>query len=556
MIARIKRHNRHKRGYSRFKRLLQGVRYNLKPKFIFLALPLAVGLGVLLAIYTGLYTHDLSSLGSQRLVTTNWSNAQSILTKAMPKYQPHGDAFTFYTLKYGQDLAGVARTYNLDATRLAALNPGLVAAGSVVRLPVSKGPLIDMVASSGQLSGANISQQNGIITVKNNFANRQPLAVTWPTLAQYLTRYGAIRQVDDNTYEVLKPISVEGDIRLTIGGAAKTRLLLDSSTSSQTCLCFKGSVVLFKNAAVTSYDPSTKRPDTTVSDGRASVRMLDGRMDIVNSQFSFLGSPQHKGIASGQAAVDTGRGVIWQTSDDNKTRNETTGWVEHSLFRNNYNGAVILGATGMTWRNNRFYRNISDGLLARNASNNMIVDDIFAANGANGLHIEMHSNHNFVHACQLVGNYAAGISVDKQANYNDIFGCQAYMNNDNFVVRSANFNRLRRNVSDQPRADNFRIKGTANDSFIENNEIYGGVRGIELSNGAMNGLITGNHLHASRRALFVSNGSHNTLFADNTVDSLAYILSPADHVIFGPNHIGRVKQAPVLPANMVETLPW
>lgn len=539
-----RRYNAHKRDYSRSTRLLQGVRYNLKPKFVFLALPLFVGGGVLLAIFTGLYTHDLSDVGSQRLITPHWSEAQSILLKAAPNYQTNQDASTSYTLKYGQNLAGVAQIYNLDAARLATLNPEPVGAGSIVKLPAPKGPLNKSVVVSGQLSAANVTQQNGIVTIKNNFTNRQPIVVDWPVLAQYLIKYGAVRQLDDHTYEVLQPISVEGDVRLTIGDVKRTKLLLDSTPASRTCLCFKGSVVLFTNVSVTSYDPATKRPDTNMSDGRASVRMLDGRMDIVNSHFSFLGMPPPKGQPGAQGvAKETNRGVTWRTGSDNKTGDQTTGWIENSTFRNNYTGAVLIGAAGMTWRDNHFYRNTSDGLLARDASNNnTMANNVFAINGANGLHIETRSNHNFIHDCQAVGNHAAGISFNKQANYNDVRKCEASSNNDNYVVSSANFNRFRGNVSNQPLVDNFRIKGAAYNSFIENNDVYGGAKGVELSSGAMNSLIAGNRIHAARRAILVSNGSRNTLFANNTVDSLAYIITPGDHVIFGPNRIGQVKQ--------------
>lgn len=505
---------------------------------ILLLIPIAVGVTTLSLIVSGFFYRNLADLGSRRLVTENWESAKTILLNQQPAYERR---YAYYQVKNGQTLESLSDYFSVNVEKLKVLNPGVIAAGTTIKVPPIEKPYQPTSGSNGLLSLASVIDEQGIIRVQHKYDKRQPITTTFPELTSFLSAYNALEQVGPTVYRINRPISLEGDIRLDVTADTVSRLELRSSPNDITCLCLDGSAVLIKDIEVTSFNPATGLPDTNYKDGRSFIRMKNGRMDIINSRFSDLGNSS-TGLSKTSPLYPIQKdggvsGVAWKIASDRLGQQITTGWIEGSSFERNYFGSYSFGSSGMVWKNNNFKRNSVHGLNLHDDSNNaLIVDNTFLENGKHGIILSARSNYNMIRNNISLNNNGHGFMLYQDSAYNLIERNDALGNADNFVIHQSNFNSFVNNKSYLPASSHVRISSSSNSNYIVDNILYGGRRGIFLYDGIDNTYIAGNSIYQVDKKLETA-GAQNTLLTDNTMDNINYDIAANDRMIFGYNKI-------------------
>lgn len=524
-------------GRTRQKKFFE-FRHNIKPSIILLIIPLVVGLLSVGLVSSGLYYSELADFGSKRLITENWESARDTLLKVRPDYERK---FAYYKVKNGQTLDSIATYFGVDPQKLTLLNPGIIAAGTTIKIPPVEKPLQPIAGANGVLNQAAVFDDSGLLHVKQKYDLRRPVLTTIPELAQFLAKYGAIEQTGPTSYRINKSISLEGDIRLDITKPTVERLELRSSPNDITCLCLDEASVLIDGIEIQSYDPLTKLPDTNTKDGRSFVRMENGRMDILNSKLTHLGNnliENSKGLAMHSTLLGGGvYGVSWRIPNEQLGVQIATGWVENSEFSHNHFGAYSFSTSGMLWRNNQFTNNVVYGLDTHDDSNNALIEgNTFAYNGGHGLILSERCNYNVVRNNLSARNKLHGYMIHMDSAYNLVEQNTAYGNVDNFVIYQSNYNSIHGNKSYQPQSSHIRISHSSNNNFLTDNQLAAGRRGIYLYDGVNNTYVVNNSM-SEVDIKIRTNGAQNTLFADNSIDNINYDIASGDRMIFGRNTI-------------------
>lgn len=533
----------------------RGLRHNLRPALIIVAIPLVVGAAVFSVFFSGGYDTALQSVGNERLVTENWQAADTAFLQRQPDYERK---YAYYKLKEGQNLATAAAYFSVSEAKLRQLNPGLIAVGTTIKVPPVEHMLAPTAGPNGKIATAVVTEDRGLLRIRQ--AYRSELAITnLPELTAFLKRYNAIEQTGPTSYRINRAISLEGNIRLDATAATVTKLELRSQPHDITCLCFDEASALLQDLKITTYDPTTGKPDMTYADERAFVRAKNGRMDAVNVDFSYLGNDlpdaQKASERVNQAQKEGGTyGVSWRISDDMLGQEIATGWVEHSRFTYNHFGAYTYGASGIMWRNNYFGHNEVYGLDPHDDSNNALIEDnLFAYNGKHGFIVSKRCNYNIIRNNTSVGNKLHGFMLHQDSDYNVIENNVAYDNVDNYVIFASDYNTVRNNKSYNARSSHVRINAQSRNTFVTNNVLLGGRRGVFLYGGTENTYIAKNTVHVGREVL-MTDGAKNAMFAKNTIDALAYkVVQDDDRLIFGPNTIDKLVTSET--ANIPHTAP-
>ena len=520
------------------KRKSQSFRHNLKPALIIIMIPILIGASVLAVFLSGRYNKALGTVGTQRLLTTNWEQADAAFQKRQPEYERK---FAYYKLKEGQTLESVAAYFSVDAAKLKNANPGLIVPGATIKVPPVERPLEPTAGANGKITTAVITEDNGLLRIRVPY--KSELAITTiPELVALLKSYSAIEQTGPKTYRINRAISVEGNVRLDITSATVTKLELKSAAHDISCLCSDEAAMLLKDVAITTYDPATGKPDTDFADERAFVRAKNGRMDAINVDFSYLGNDlpdaQKASERVNKAQKEGGTyGVSWRISDDLLGVEIATGWVESSRFIKNHFGAYTYGASGMMWRNNYFARNDVYGLDPHDDSNNALVENnVFDHNGKHGFIVSKRCNYNIIRNNTSVGNKLHGFMLHQDSDYNVIENNVSYDNVDNYVIYASDYNTIRNNTSYKARSSHVRINAKSVNSFVTGNTFIGGRRGVYIYGETSNVYIANNKMNTSKEVL-MTDAAKNVLFAHNTINGLTYKVGEDDRLIFGPNSV-------------------
>jgi parallel beta-helix repeat protein len=528
-------------------------RHNTRPIFILLFLPLVIGCITVALIATGLYARSVTNIGSKRLVTENWQIAADLLEKSQPTYERK---YAYYKVKDGQTLEQVAAYFSVNIDKLRVMNPGKIVAGTTVKIPPVESPLKLTAGPNGKISKAVITQKGNLLRVTNKYNLRQPIVTTIPDLAAFLASYGAIEQTGPTSYRINKAISLDGDIRLDLTKATVSKLELRSSPGDVTCLCMDESAALIDGVNISSYDPATQKPDLTYEDGRAFVRMKNGRMDVLNANFSYLGNSLKEQLTNEAAKTSTIQneggvyGVSWRIADDQLGIQIATGWVEKSRFTYNHFGAFTYGSSGMMWRNNNFSHNEVYGLDPHDDSNNALIEDnVFEHNGKHGFIVSKRCNYNIIRNNLSYDNKLHGFMLHQDSAYNVIEDNVAYGNTDNFVIYESNFNTIRDNTSYSPKSSHIRVNRASHNTTITGNKLYGGPRGIYLYDGPASTYIANNTIYGVAKVLH-THGTQNAVLSQNALDSVRFDIATGDRLIFGDNTIKKGEfDIPVAPSH-------
>lgn len=521
---------------------------NLRPSTLLLVIPIAVGILTIGLIGTGVYVNSLSDLGARRLITENADAARQVLLAKQPVYARQ---YAYYQVKNGQSVESLAEYFGVSAETLKSLNPGIIAAGTTIKVPPLEQPLEASDGSNGRLSSTIVTEENGMLRVQQRFDAKQQVITTIPELSTFLASYNAIEKIGPTHYRITRPLTLVGDIRIDITSSTVTKLELTSTPSTVTCLCFDRTIALIDGVEISSVDPATNQPDDNIKDGRAFVRMKNGRMDILNSKLDYLGNGIDIIEASSPLYTtqkDGGMyGVSWRISGDTLGKELTTGWVENSNFEHNYFGSYTYGASGMTWKGNTFFKNHVYGLDPHDDSNNaMIEDNKFIENGKHGFIVSKRCNYNIIRNNISIDNTGHGYMLHQDSAYNLIENNIAKGNMDNFVIYESNFNTIIGNTSYSPHSSHVRINQSSFNNYIVQNDMVGGNRGIFLYGNVQNTYIADNTIQNMRKKIQTM-GANNTIFANNTVDNLVYDIDEDDRMIYGLNTVKKLNKE--IPSN-------
>lgn len=521
------------------------IRTNLRPGAILMVIPFLAGLIFISSLLTHRYQQYALNVRADHLITDNWQLADQKLSQQQPLY---AQKFAYYQLKDGQTLSSVASHFSVPEAQLTALNPGVIVAGTTIRVPPVQSPISDNVPrSNGQLPQVKVTEAEGMIHIRQEF-KQERVVTNLPELSNFLAPYGVFKQLTPKSYRLLKPLSIEGNIRLTIDGSSVSALELLSRPHQVTCLCFENADVLIKNTAITSFDPQHGGPDVNPEDSRSFIRAYKStRLDILHSNISYLGGPFVANAQDPPLKNGGAYGLSWRIPGDTLGQELVTGWVADSDISHNYFGAYTFGASGMTFQRNRFHDNQVYGLDPHDDSNNALIEDnSFDHNGQHGFIASKRCNYNIIRGNKSFANGLHGFMLHESSNYNYLTDNIAYNNTDNFAIFSSNFNSLVGNHSDNPRGSHVRINKQSTDhsfnNFIIGNTFQGGYRGIYLYDGTKNILVKDNTFRAMNEIMDTRN-AQNILFVNNDIPSLRFRFANNDLIIFGPNKVSYKQQS-------------
>jgi parallel beta-helix repeat protein len=286
-------------------------------------------------------------------------------------------------------------------------------------------------------------------------------------------------------WELNHRIRIGEGVSLRVDSSTVTWLKMRSNASAATAedrptfvfLDTISGTLSFANTKVTSWDFPNNTFDSEHINGRAFVRATGpARMDIVNSEFAYLGSNNGGSY-----------GISWR--DDDITAARVTGNVINSLFHHNYYGFYSFAARGMVIRDSKFYENDVYGFDPHDFTRDLLVENNEAYD--NG-------NHGF---------------IISRGCFNITFrGNKAYRNSNN---------------STSSRAHGFMLDpgGTSTQPYpsynitLENNQAYDnegyGLRMLDAQSSTVRGNTFTNNYHG----ITVERDSFNNLIENNTIVS-------------------------------------
>ncbi|HUP99867.1 MAG TPA: right-handed parallel beta-helix repeat-containing protein [Aeromicrobium sp.] len=514
---------------------------NLRPATLLLLIPVLISFVTFAVVGSGLYDYHLARQAAKRLETHDWQAADQMMKSAEPNYRRK---WGYYQIKQGQTVAEVAEFLGITVSDIEKDNKGALIPGATIRVRPIERPLTPFKQSRG-LGLATVVVDGDTLFVKQSYGQNSPIRVTIPDLARRLQAYDAFDEQGNGTWRLNRTISIEGDIRLDVTSNDVKRLELRSDPNDIAALTFDGGSVLFKDVTVTSVNSKTGRPDGDWKDGRAFVRMKNGRMDSIGSTFTWLGNglpqTQTKKALSNNSVLLEGAtyGFSYRVSPRNLGQEYATGWVEDSTFENNHFGGYTFGTNGMLWKDNLFTHNDVYGLDPHDDSNNaLVVGNRFLYNHKHGFIVSKRCNFNIIRNNTSVGNDLHGFMLHQDSAYNVIEDNVAYGNYDNYAIFHSNWNIIRNNRSYVPKSSHIRINDFAFSNYVRDNDMYGGRRGIYLYGNTGSTYIAGNHFSDVRLPI-QTKGATYTFFGDNTAPSFNYDIAPGDKFIFGENDIDR-----------------
>lgn len=521
-------------------------RKNLKLSILLLFVPFVVGILVIGFTFTDAYRRSLGALGMDRLVTENWEAADKVLQSVEPAY---GRKFAYYELKERENLQSVSRHFSVPVEKLASMNPGTPIAGTTVRVTPVEAPLSPVTTTNGRIRNAQIIVEKGTIRVKNDFKFDQAIT-NLPELMNLLKPYGAIEQTGPKRFRLNKSVSIEENIRIDFTSETVEVLELRSEPRNAICLCFENAEALIKDTKVTSYEPTAKGPDTKNEDERSFIRAYSSsRLDVINSEISYLGNGLD--VSSNPIQNEGGTyGISWRIPKGGLGSEIATGWVEGNKFYKNHFGSYTFGASGMVWKGNHYLENDVYGLDPHDDSNNALVEDnVFERNGKHGFIVSKRCNYNVIRNNVSFGNKLHGYMLHQDSVYNVMENNVAYDNTDNFAIFDADFNMVRNNRSFNARNSHVRVNAGSINTFIKDNELYGGNRGVYAYRDTQNVYVSGNKIQDVKEVIRTA-GAKNIVFVHNTITAPYFNFAPGDRVIFGTNAVARLTTQ--LPAGVTE----
>jgi parallel beta-helix repeat protein len=240
-----------------------------------------------------------------------------------------------------------------------------------------------------------------------------------------------------------------------------------------------GAGALFQGVTVTSWvgnrpapDPAANRPFISYDAG--------GRLDVVNSEFAYLGTDASRAY-----------GVSWGMG--------TGGSAVGSVFHHNLFGAYTGGAVGVEFRGNVFRDNARYGLDPHTHSSGLrVVGNEAYGNNTHGIIFSKDVNHSVIEGNRSHDNGANGIMLDERSDHNVIRNNQVWNNRGDGIVLQGSSHAVVSGNAVSGNSVGVRINanelGFTDGSRVANNQLRGNRHGIQVYGGTRDTLTTGNHI--------------------------------------------------------------
>lgn len=360
--------------------------------------------------------------------------------------------------------------HGTDPTRqLAAYSPFRVVKYPCPRAPESRA----MVVDQGRIE---MIQEGRLVRRVSLPLSSQP--IPFERLARAVGDRAWINEVEPGVFEVATAIVQEAGTSVLFNAPAVRLIrLLDRP---DVFLGGRGATARFEGVTVTSWSAQHGGPDMELSDGRPFVLYdLGGRLDIINSQMSYLGSDRSGGAY----------GVSWR-------QDGITGSAIDSTFDNNLFGVFTYEAADIVFRGNVFRDNLSYGFDPHDYSSRLVIED----NEAYG-----NGNHGFI-----VSRYVVD-SVFRNNHSHDNGGSGIVLDFE------SNRNRVEANLVEDNAGDGIVVLGSG-DNVVVDNEIRRNRVGVRLNNLASTGnTVSSNRMEGNRIGVQAYGGASDVEIIDNTI---------------------------------------
>jgi len=420
--------------------------------------------------------------------------------------------FGYYTIKENDTLPKIAWRYNgnlnaiVEANKKTIQSPDYVNPGQSIVIPVSE--LRNTLDKNNLISHEEpkiiFDEASNIINVKGEGS-----VVSLPKIYEALNNEKVLQKLDSKEWVLKANLFIRDGVTLVIDDESVSWLKLKSDKNGFVWLKSRNGNILVQNTKVTSWDEDVKSPDNDTLDGRSFIFAEDGgRMDIVNSEISFLGYQDEKETEQSSAGLF---GISWKTRIDTFGKNMIAGNVIKSKIHDNYFGMYIYGATGMVIENNEVFNNTQYGADFHDGSNNLIIkDNNVYGNGNHGIILSKHVTNNKITGNISYNNKLHGIMLDQQSNNNDVENNVIYGNVDGIAVYDSHGNLIRNNEIGE---NNSGIRANTNSSknYIEQNKIINNKNGIFLYDNANKNFVVGNFIKNNIKGVYIKNTFGNLI---------------------------------------------
>ncbi|MBW3573531.1 MAG: right-handed parallel beta-helix repeat-containing protein [Actinobacteria bacterium] len=367
-----------------------------------------------------------------------------------------------------------AAYHGTDPTRqLAAYSPFRVVKYPCPRAPESRA----MVVAPGRIE---MIQEGRLVRRLALPASAGP--IPFERLARVVNDPAWIDEVEPGVFEVATAIVQEAGTSMVFAapGVRLVRLL----DRPDVFLGGRGATARFEGVSVTSWNTERGGPDEELSDGRPFVLYdLGGRLDIVDSEMSYLGSDRSGGAY----------GVSWR-------QDGITGSAINSDFHHNLFGVFTYDAADIVFRGNLFRDNLAYGFDPHDYSTRLVIED----NEAYG-----NGNHGFIVSRFVVDS----VFRNNHAHDNDGSGI--------VLDFESNRNRVENNLVEDNAGDGIVVLGSA-DNVVVDNVIRRNRVGVRVNNLASSGnTISANRMEGNHTGLQAYGGASDLQITGNTiVDSI------------------------------------
>jgi parallel beta-helix repeat protein len=257
--------------------------------------------------------------------------------------------------------------------------------------------------------------------------------VTLPGLVEFAPH--VLRELSPGEWLLSADLVVERGATLQIAFPEVRWLKLASSGPRFASIKALGGKIDIAASCITSWDPTTGRVDTELSDGRSYLLARDAaQMSIDQAELRFLGF----------SAVES-YGLSWRTSG-------TSGKLTNSLVSHNQFGLYSHSVDSLVVQNNKIHNNVLYGvdphtvsrnltiegnavhdngkhgiILAEHCTDSIIRNNIVYQNGHHGIVLYLNSNSNIIEGNETFKNASQGININESSD-NIVRGNKVYDN--------------------------------------------------------------------------------------------------------------------------------
>jgi len=285
--------------------------------------------------------------------------------------------FGYYAVEQGDTLLMIAQKYNADISAIIEANidiipnPDYIEIGQRLKIPARE--LGNIFNKEGLISFTEpkITFDESNTTV---FIEGRGSVVTPSKIYNVLDNKSILERLSDKEWLLKANLFVEKGVTLVIDDSDVSWLKFKSGKDGFIWLQSNSGNILIKNTKITSWDEDNQAPDTNYEDGRSFILVeQNGRMDIMNSELSFLGYND-----------DLKQGVAWHGTGDSPGNYLITGQVLDSEFYDNYSGIYLSGTIEIMIANNEIAYNTRYGIDIRNGANNLLIENNWLHDNGNG----------------------------------------------------------------------------------------------------------------------------------------------------------------------------